>query len=1516
MAVDNTILVRRGSGTPTYSDFTEYELAYDYTGNKLYIRDGNAMEEIGGLSTINNSNWSGTDLEIAHGGTGASTASGARSNLGIVSGHLATAAVSNGATTLATGNAIYDHVTSRISGLTSNTGTVDTSGTPIAQEYARFTDANTVEGRSAAGVRTDLGLVVGTNIQAQDTLLQDIADLSLNNATQHGYVLAYNDTSSTLELVAPSAGTITSVTGMTNNNVLTASGSTTISGESKLTFDNSFLELTDSQLRLDNSTFGTYNWEFQQDDGGDLLFKVPSTGGAEIRISADGGSNSWKTANVLIAGEISLHADGTSYFKQGATPLVLGGTSAYTTGGTPRLSIQGGGLNIGNGTNNMSYIRSTVAGEYQWQTWNGANDGELQLQPYGGKVGIGTSSPQVKLDVAGDIASSGSLVLPASHAYDKIKLYGSTGHERIGTEGGTIVLTASNFKFRDYTSGATRFFVSSSGVITSGAWEGTTIASAYLDADTAHLSGTQTFSGAKTFSNGINVGDLSNGGIIGSNYNITGVNAISFNDPGAGEGLTFSNFQIFESPDNLDNAAGNIQFVTGGSSGTRRATIDTSGNLYVQNNITLGGTVDGRNIANDGSKLDGIASGATANTGDITNVAAGTGLSGGGSSGGVTLNVDSSVFKDLGTINVTTTSDGSNTNPFDDAHVETRVATNGVYDLSYTGASGFMSSAYVGGSASVFQQGAHYNGTDFYMRVRTDSSSWKPWRKLWHNGNDGSGSGLDADKLDSLHASSFPRRGNLAENTASSITTFNSNDAINTSTGNQSGLQVYQDTGGADAFMTFHVNGDHALYFGLDGGTNDLAVGGWSKGANSYKIWHQGNDGSGSGLDADTLDGLQLESTDRNDNANRVVRTQSNGYAMFGWINTNSGNTTTASSDYYVNTDDGYIRKKTLAAVRTEIMGVSSGSEFWSKSGNWAGDLTSNGWSRVQGVSSGGGEFVLAQKNGQVSTLIDGSYFAYEAGSNTGGGFWSSSNSSYGAATGIIASGTTLYVKQADGGNADLAVTGNMKLTNERGLLWDYTPNTGLGGYIAHPGGGMYRTSTGTHTGALTVTIPSGGGPADMISFWVDVFDYTSYESQSFYIAGYVYQSAGSNEWVNETALMLTPKENHARTVRFGHNGTNHVVYIGELADNWSYPQVTVRNVQVGYNSDVDTYDDNWDISFEASAFQNVDATYSGADTLPTAGKIKMKDGAGKFNHNATSSRDKIRVWDNGAYAIGMEHSNNYGGLANQYAMTFTMDGTTGRGFLWAKYDHTKSQGAMSLTNDGKLAVADSMHLGYGINNTSSPGGTYKLDVNGNAYINGTTYLNGTLTGSTIRLGYNINDSNSIGCSNWFRSSGNSGWYNGTYGGGIYMQDTTWVRTYASKALYIGNTIAASGDITAYYSDERLKTKIENIDNAIDKVMSLEGFIYEENKLAEELGYNNKGKRQVGVSAQQIQKVLPEAVTLAAVDMETDKLSGEITSKSGENYLTVKYDKIVPLLIEAIKEQQVQIDELKTKLGE
>ena len=167
-------------------------------------------------------------------------------------------------------------------------------------------------------------------------------------------------------------------------------------------------------------------------------------------------------------------------------------------------------------------------------------------------------------------------------------------------------------------------------------------------------------------------------------------------------------------------------------------------------------------------------------------------------------------------------------------------------------------------------------------------------------------------------------------------------------------------------------------------------------------------------------------------------------------------------------------------------------------------------------------------------------------------------------------------------------------------------------------------------------------------------------------------------------------------------------------------------------------------------------------------------------------------------------------------------------------------------------------------------------------------------------------------CSNWFRSTGATGWYSETYGGGINMQDTTWVRVYGSKAFYVANQIAATGDVTAYYSDMRLKEKTGDIENPVEKVKQLSGFYYVENEKAKELGYNND-KTQIGVSAQEVQAVIPEAVKRAPIDIETLE-DGTQVSKSGEEYLTVQYERLVPLLIEAIKEQQTQIDELKARL--
>ena len=90
-----------------------------------------------------------------------------------------------------------------------------------------------------------------------------------------------------------------------------------------------------------------------------------------------------------------------------------------------------------------------------------------------------------------------------------------------------------------------------------------------------------------------------------------------------------------------------------------------------------------------------------------------------------------------------------------------------------------------------------------------------------------------------------------------------------------------------------------------------------------------------------------------------------------------------------------------------------------------------------------------------------------------------------------------------------------------------------------------------------------------------------------------------------------------------------------------------------------------------------------------------------------------------------------------------------------------------------------------------------------------------------------------------------------------------------------------------------MKTNIETIDNALDKVSQISGVKYNWNELAEG---KDKDKREAGVIAQEIKEVLPEAV------IERDN-----------GYLAVQYERLVPLLIEAIKELKEEVQSLKNK---
>jgi len=130
----------------------------------------------------------------------------------------------------------------------------------------------------------------------------------------------------------------------------------------------------------------------------------------------------------------------------------------------------------------------------------------------------------------------------------------------------------------------------------------------------------------------------------------------------------------------------------------------------------------------------------------------------------------------------------------------------------------------------------------------------------------------------------------------------------------------------------------------------------------------------------------------------------------------------------------------------------------------------------------------------------------------------------------------------------------------------------------------------------------------------------------------------------------------------------------------------------------------------------------------------------------------------------------------------------------------------------------------------------------------------------------------------------------------FYDSDNT---AYYFDGSSTGDSIRCAGDIVAYYSDERLKDKKGNIENALEKVLSLNGFYYEPNEVAQSLGY--KKRLEVGVSAQEVEAVLPEIIKDAPI---------------GGDYKTLDYGKLTPLLIEAVKEQQAQISEQQKQIEE
>jgi hypothetical protein len=194
-----------------------------------------------------------------------------------------------------------------------------------------------------------------------------------------------------------------------------------------------------------------------------------------------------------------------------------------------------------------------------------------------------------------------------------------------------------------------------------------------------------------------------------------------------------------------------------------------------------------------------------------------------------------------------------------------------------------------------------------------------------------------------------------------------------------------------------------------------------------------------------------------------------------------------------------------------------------------------------------------------------------------------------------------------------------------------------------------------------------------------------------------------------------------------------------------------------------------------------------------------------------------------------------------------------------------------------------------------------------------------------------ITDNGSVSASGWFRSKGDTGWYNQTYGGGIYMEDTTWIRTYNNKNFYCNTQIrsnffsfesttvsdsadtlvrdATNGRIYIKNSSRDLKENIFNITNSLDTLEKLSPVSFnwkmsEEDKQDEYKILTKQTYKTMGFVLEDVVDISPELVTWRKKEEDGSLYPGYW-----------KTDDFIALAIQGIKELNKKVSDLELELS-
>ena len=328
---------------------------------------------------------------------------------------------------------------------------------------------------------------------------------------------------------------------------------------------------------------------------------------------------------------------------------------------------------------------------------------------------------------------------------------------------------------------------------------------------------------------------------------------------------------------------------------------------------------------------------------------------------------------------------------------------------------------------------------------------------------------------------------------------------------------------------------------------------------------------------------------------------------------------------------------------------------------------------------------------------------------------------------------------------------------------------------------------------------------------------------------------------------------------------------------------------------------------------------------------------------NNVASRNKLHVWNSSHYAIGMINGITGGGINNDYAMTFQMNDDNDRGFWFGDSSMALSSHAMTITTQGRVNIASGLRVGFGEADTTQAGAS-GIHVNGLLDVDdGIIALSGNSnaiqqTGASLLLG-DCNENDDVTVLRLKVTGADALVFNdsdATFGGNLFVPqyiyhsgDTnSYIRFPAADDFQIlaggrelvrldegGTDIAkfmtdefrmyqdgnfhADADVFAFStstgSDIRLKENVRPLENCLEKVLKLDGVIFDWKK-------DNRGINQYGFIAQQVEEHVPDLVK----EVEGFEDEGQIKA--------LNYEGVIPMLVEAMKEQQNIINRLEERI--